>query len=311
PANPYADYTVRQMYDFLSSYTLPRDPGALFEYSNLGVGLLRNALSLAAGTSYEDMARARIWQPLGMTHTAITFTPWMREHLALGHDEGGTVTPNWDIPALAGAGAIRSTTIDMLKFLDANLHPERGPLERAMAFAHAERAPAGAMMIGLNWIIIHAGADTIVWHNGGTGGYRTYIGFVPSRKVGVVVMTNSAGEGADDIGVHLLNPSLPLVPKPAPPKQHTAIDVPRSVLARYTGTYQLAPTFMLDVTLDGGALWVQATAQPKFKLWAESQKDFFLKEVDAQITFVTDGSGNVSALVLHQNGLDQRAAKIR
>jgi len=311
PGNPYADYTVQQMYEFLSRYQLPRDPGASFEYSNLEVGLLGHVLSLAAGRPYEDLERERVWAPLGMTHTAITLTPWMKQHLALGHDETGRVVSNWDLPTLAGAGAIRSTTIDMLTFVDANLHPERGALERAMAFAHEERAPAGTMKIGLNWLIVRAGTDTILWHNGGTGGYRTFIGIEPSRKTGVVVMTNTGGTGADDIGMHLLDPSLPLAPKPVPPKQRTAIDVSADVLARYVGDYQLAPQFVLEVTVKDGALYVHPTGQPTLRLWPESETDFFLKEVDAQVTFVRDASGAVTALVLHQNGQNQTARKTR
>jgi CubicO group peptidase (beta-lactamase class C family) len=310
PANPYADYTVQQMYDFLSGYQLTRDPGEKFEYSNLGVGLLGHVLSLAAGRSYEDLERDRVWAPLGMSHTAITLTPWMKAHLALGHDDQGHVVSNWDIPTLAGAGAIRSTTSDMLNFLDANLHPERGALQRAMAFAQQERAPAGGnMSIGLNWLSLHAGADTIVWHNGGTGGYRTFIGFEPSRRVGVVVMTNSGGAGADDIGFHLLDPALPLAPKPAPPKQRTAIELSADVLARYVGTYQLAPSFAIEVTLKDGALYGRATDQQALRLWPESETDFFLKEVDAQVTFVRDSQGTVTGLVLHQNGQDSKGKK--
>ena len=312
PANPYADYDATQMYAFLSSYQLPRDPGAQFEYSNLGVGLLGHTLALAAGQSYEDLQRARVWTPLGMEHTAITFTPWMKSHLALGHDAQGAVAPNWDLDALAGAGAIRSTTHDMLKFADANLHPERGALQRAMAFAQQKRAPAGPQAgIGLNWIVQPTGADTIVWHNGGTGGYRTFIGLLPSRKVAVVVMTNSAGVGADDIGMHLLVPTMPLAPKAAPMKQRTAIEVPVAVLARYAGTYQLAPAFALAVTVDGGALWAQATGQPRFRLWPETETDYFIKEVDAQVTFVRDAQGAVTSLVLHQNGQNQTAPKVK
>src|SRR5205814_8300091 len=90
-ANPYADCSVQQMYDFLSHYQLTRDPGAEFEYSNLGVGLLGHVLSLIDRTSYEDLQRRRIWAPLGMTNTAITLTPWMKTHLALGHDDQGHV----------------------------------------------------------------------------------------------------------------------------------------------------------------------------------------------------------------------------
>ena len=216
PANPYADYTVQQMYDFISGYQLPRDPGSLFEYSNLGVGLLGHALSLATGQPYEELERKRVWEPLKMTNTAITLTPWMKQHLALGHGENGDVVKNWDLPTFAGAGAIRSTTIDMLKFASANLHPERGKLEEAMAFAHQTRALAGAInrTIGLNWMIQQTGQTTVIWHNGGTGGYRTFLGLDPKHNTAVVIMTNSNGAGADDIGMHLLDPSFPLTPKP-------------------------------------------------------------------------------------------------
>jgi serine-type D-Ala-D-Ala carboxypeptidase/endopeptidase len=313
PSNPYADYTVQDLYDFLSHYTLPRDPGAEFEYSNLGVGLLGQALSHAAGTSYEAMERSLVWRPLGMDHTAITLTPWMRAHLALGHDEQGHVVPNWDLPALAGAGAIRSTTSDMLEFLAANLHPERGALEQAMAFAHEERAPGGSpnLRIGLNWFSLNAGADTIVWHNGGTGGYRTFIGFIASKKIGVVVMTNTGGTGADDIGFHLLDPIIPLAPKPEPVQPHTAIDLPASAMEPFVGTYELAPTFKLDVTLSGDTLFLQATGQERIRLWPESPTGFFIKEVNAQIRFLRDSAGGVAALVLHQNGVDQTARRIK
>jgi D-alanyl-D-alanine-carboxypeptidase/D-alanyl-D-alanine-endopeptidase len=233
PNNPYADYSVQQMYDFLSHYQLTRDPNETFEYSNLGVGLLGHVLSLATGKSYEALVRERVTAPLGMTHTSIALTPWMRDHLALGHDPQGKVVANWDLPTLAGAGALRSTTLDMLKFLDANLHPPRGTLGNAMALAQRERAPAmSGMSIGLNWLSMHVGADTMVWHNGGTGGYRTFVGFVPSRKLGVVVLTNSGGAGADDIGMHLLNSSVPLAPAPAPVPLRTASDVSPEVLAR-------------------------------------------------------------------------------
>jgi CubicO group peptidase (beta-lactamase class C family) len=246
-----------------------------------------------------------------MTHTAITFTPWMTEHLALGHDEKGAVAPNWDLPTFAGAGAIRSTTVDMLKFAAANLHPERGKLQQAMAFAHEERGSGGGpnVSIGLNWIIVHAGADTIVWHNGGTGGYRTFIGLEPSRGTAVVVMTNTGGAGADDIGMHLLDPAIPLAPKPAPPKKHTAIELPAGVMARYVGVFQLTPQFALEVTLRDGALYVHPTDQPVFRLWPETEVDFFMKEIDAQVTFVRDAQGVVTQLILHQNGQNMPAKK--
>ena len=311
-ANPYADYTDPLLYDFLSGYALPRDPGEAFEYSNLGVGLLGHVLAQHAGMSYEALVKERILEPLGMSHSAVTFTPWMQDHLALGHNAGGNVVSNWDAPTLAGAGALRSTARDMLAFLDANLHPERGPLQKAMAFAQAERAPTdnANRSIGLNWMRLHVGADTIVWHNGGTGGYRSFSGIIPSKKIGVVVFTNTGGAGADDIGLHLLRPEMPLTPPPEPPKTFTAIDLPAEVLASYVGTYRLGPEFDLVVTLEDGQLSAQATGQGKTSLRPYTEVDFFVLELDAQFTFQKNPDGTVAGLILHQGGRDFPAEKI-
>ena len=313
PTNPYADYTVDQMYEFLSGYQLPRDPGEKFEYSNLGVGLLGHALARSQGMSYEDLERERVWRPLGMTNTAITLTPWMKQHLALGHDERGGVVANWDLPTLAGAGAIRSTTIDMLKFVEANLHPERGAMGKALDFAHQARGSAGGpnAAIGLNWIIQHVGTDSIIWHNGGTGGYRTFAGFDPAHKTGIVIMTNTTGAGADDIGMHLLNRAIPLAPKPQPKAHGPVVNVPPTILMTYVGTYELQPNFNLEVSLRDGSLWVHPTDQQTFQLWPESETDFFLREIDASVTFVRDAQGKVTQLILHQGGQDAPAKRVK
>lgn len=313
PSNPYADYTVQQLYEFLSGYTLPRDPGTIYEYSNLGVGLLGHVLALRAGRSYEELLRERIWEPLGMSSTAITLGPPLRARLALGHDPSGAVAPNWDLPTLAGAGAIRSTAADMLRFLAAQLHPERGPLEEAMGRTHAKRASAGGaeMGIGLGWHLLHRDGDDVVWHNGGTGGYRSFTGFRPTTGTAVVVLTNSGGRGADDIGFHLLNPALPLAPAPAPRTQFTAITLPAEVLERYVGTYELAPQFRIVVTREGDGLFAQPTGQGKVRLWPRTETEFFLREVDAQITFVRDPAAGTFSLVLHQGGNDVPGRKVQ
>ena len=78
----------------------------------------------------------------------------------------------------------------------------------------------------------------------------------------------------------------------------------------YAGRYQLAPTFILTVTREGGHLFVEATGQPKFEVFPESEREYFYKVVDAQITFNTDSQGRVMELVLHQNGQDVPARRI-
>jgi CubicO group peptidase (beta-lactamase class C family) len=204
-SNPYADYSVEQMYEFLGRCELGRDIGSQYEYSNLGVGLLGHALARRAGKTYEAILRERVLDPLGMTHTGITLTPWMKDHLAKGHDNQGRPTANWDIPTLAGAGALRSTMHDMLRFARANLDPAGGRLTRIMQQTHAVRVPTGRpdMSVGLNWHIRRVGDQDVVWHNGGTGGYRTWLGLDTKRRRAAVILTNSQLAN-DDLGYELL-----------------------------------------------------------------------------------------------------------
>jgi len=305
-SNPYADYTVEQMYEFLSNHELRRDIGSQAEYSNLAVGLLGHALARINGSSYEELVRERILNPLGMTNTGITLSEDMQHWLAIGHDAEGNTASNWDIPTLAGAGALRSDMNDMLVFIAANTGPAKTPLEEVMRETHKRRNDFGENIdIGLNWIIQHEGDDKVVWHNGGTGGYRTFAGFDPDRNVGAVVLTNS-GHGSDDIGRHLINANMPLTP---PPEEHSEIEVSQEVLESYVGDYPLAPNFVVTVSVEDGSLFAQATNQQKIQIYPESETEFFYKVVDAQITFEQDDSGNVTGLILHQNGADMPAPK--
>jgi CubicO group peptidase (beta-lactamase class C family) len=302
PANPFADYTVAQLYELLSTVQLTRDIGSTYEYSNLGVGLLGHVLARRAGTDYETLVRTRILEPLGMKSTAITLSKSMKEHLTPGHDASLQPVPNWDIPTLAGAGALRSTANDLLTFLAANIGIEKSPLAPSMAAMIATRRPTGTqnLEIALGWHIWTRDGHEIIWHNGGTGGYRTWIGFEPKSRTGVVVLSNtSTSAGPDDVGLHLLDPAFPLL---QPPKQRQEVKVDAAVIEKYTGRYQLAPNFIITVTREGDQLYAQATNQPRFEIFAESPREFFLKVVDAQLTFVVDDTGRATSIVLHQNG---------
>jgi serine-type D-Ala-D-Ala carboxypeptidase/endopeptidase len=310
PANPYADYSVEQLYQFLSGYRLIRDIGSQYEYSNLGGGLLAHVLALRAGSSYESLVESRICTPLGMNSTRITLTPEMKARLAAGHDATLDTVENWDLPTLAGAGALRSTANDMLTFIAANLDYTKSPLAPAMAAMLKERRPTGqpGLEMALGWHIFTTGGKEIIWHNGGTGGYRSYMGFDPKARVGVVLLSNAeTSAGVDDIGRHLLDPSVPLL---TPQKEHKQVKVDPKLFDGYVGRYQLAPNFDITITKDGDHLFEQATGQPKFEIFAEGDREYFLKVVDAQITFVTDSKGHATELILHQNGRDAHGNRV-
>lgn len=266
-ADPFADYSAEDMYAFLSGYQLTRDIASQYQYSNFGAGVLGQALTLRThAASYEALVQARVTKPLGLTSTAITLSPEMKARLATGYLQTLSPAPSLILSVLAPAGALRSTANDMLTFLAANLGYVKTPLAGAMADMLKVRRPTGApnLEVALAWHVLTSHGKEIVWHNGGTNGYRTFIGY--DQKA-------------------------------------------RQLLEKYVGRYQLVPAVSLTVTRDGSHLFVQLTGQPKFEVFGETDKAFFLKVVDAQITFEVDAAGKAVAVVLHQNGRDQRAPR--
>ncbi len=309
--NPYADYTTQQLYEFLSKYQLTKDIGVEYEYSNLGFGLLGHLLTLNSGMDYETLVTTRIAQPLNMRSTKVQLSAEMKSRLATGHNEIGKPVKNWDIPALAGAGALHSTTDDLLNFLAANLGLTQSDLSAAMQRAQTVQRPTETpvLKIGLGWHIFQKYGSEIVWHNGGTGGYHSFIGFDKQQRSGVVVLSNSSNS-IDDIGLHLLNNQFPLA-KHEPSKKRTAIAMNPKLYDAYTGCYELTPDFILTITKVGDRLFAQATGQSIVELFPESETSFFTKAVDAQITFVKGQQGQVNQLILHQSGQNLPAKRIR
>ncbi|MEM7105339.1 MAG: serine hydrolase [Bacteroidota bacterium] len=210
PLNPYADYTVQQMYEFLNGLELTRKIGSQYEYSNLAMGLLGHVLELKDDTDFETMLKNRILDPLNMHETGIVFTDHMMKNLAKPHNQGMEVS-NWDLPAMAGAGAIRSSAADMLNYLEANMGKSKSSLYDAMKLSHkVHYAPGRSFEVGLGWHLRQLeDGSKIIAHSGGTGGYRTFAAFSEDGKKGVLVFANSTADPSD-IGLYLFDPNTNL-----------------------------------------------------------------------------------------------------
>jgi D-alanyl-D-alanine-carboxypeptidase/D-alanyl-D-alanine-endopeptidase len=209
--DPYADVTADDVYGFLKTLALSRAPGEKNAYSNLGAGLLGHALSRRDGKSYEEMIVSRICRPLGMEDTRITLDPSQKVRLARPYKKGGETTSPWVFDALAGAGALRSTADDMLRFASANLglSQVQARLRNALndSLEPKTLGPNDGIKLGLAWHIIDKRAlperPETVFHNGGTGGFRSYLALVRDRKIAVVVLSNSDAE-VDSLGSEVL-----------------------------------------------------------------------------------------------------------
>jgi D-alanyl-D-alanine-carboxypeptidase/D-alanyl-D-alanine-endopeptidase len=200
------EYTVDEMYAFLSEYRLTRPPGSIPEYSNLAFGLLGDLLARVAGqANYEALLLERIARPLGMDTTRIQLTPEIQPRLAAPHDDDLLPSCSNIESALYAAGGIRSTANDMLTFLAASMGMTETELQPAMQLATTPQHPSyAAGYLGLGWDLIPTSTGMIHFHSGRTYGYYSYLAWNPQRKVGVVVLTN-AQNSIDDIGTQLLN----------------------------------------------------------------------------------------------------------
>jgi D-alanyl-D-alanine-carboxypeptidase/D-alanyl-D-alanine-endopeptidase len=203
--NPYAWLTVDDLYAGLPETRLRREPGGRPRYSNLGYGLLGHVLAARAGRSYEQLIRERIAGPLGLADTAVSVPEAARSRFAQGHNRRGRPVPHWDLPAVAGAGALRSTVADLLAFLRLQLGDGEPALARAASLTQATRVRHRGIAIGLGWTRgpLPSTDHELLFHNGGTGGFRSFVGIVPATHTAVAILSNSA-RSVDALGFRIL-----------------------------------------------------------------------------------------------------------
>jgi len=303
--------TIEQMVAAFRDLPLEFAPGEKFKYNNSGYFLLGVIIEKVAGKKYEDVLRDEIFTPLGMKDTGYDWAEPLLPRRAAGYTKRGDTLVNakpLDMQQPYAAGSIYSTVEDLLIW-DRALYTDRVLPEAARTAMYtpfkdnyaygwsvqpADKAPSGRLQIG---------------HGGGINGFSTMITRVPDDRVTVIVLGNvdniSAGNIARD--VLAINYGLPY----QVPVERTSINVKPETLAQYVGRYQIAPEFILAITVEDGRLMTQATGQNKLEVFAESETKFFLKVVDAQLTFAKDAEGKVTHVTLHQNGQDRKAPRIQ
>lgn len=294
-ANPYAAFDSAALYRALAATTLEREIGSRQEYSNFGFMLLSDLLGRRAGRKYDELLAERVLKPLTMNATSAG----RGKPVVQGHAADYKPVPPWDFdPALAGVGGVRSSLVDMLRFVEAasGRRPQGLGLTFSTSFTPLVNDPQGTSTL-FAWGMRKRTVGRLMFHNGQTGGMRATVVVNPDNGTGAVVLTDSPAN-LDDLAFHLVDSTLPLRLK------REAIALPEAKLEEYVGTYQLSPEFALRVFREGDRLLVQATGQDAVPMFAEAPDRFFLKLVDAQLTFRRDPSGKVDIVVLRQGGRD-------
>jgi len=299
--DPYADYTVADMYAFLNGYALNRDPGTKYEYSNYGIGLLGQLLANRAGTTYQQLVRQMVLDPLGMSDTAFAAAPASDSALAVGHNLAGDSVPTWHMQSILPAGGIISNGAEMLRYLRCNMGD--GPLARACLFAQQPRAGGESRhQIGLVWNV--NATSGIISHGGDTVGFHAFVAISRDRQTGVVALSN--GPFVDDIATHVLVTDYPIAACPE--------SVPESETdpSSYAGMYcnpSSGYTFTVATTPNPGELSIALLPQPAVLVKRTAADTYGDAALDATFKFLREND-RIVGLTLAQYGATIPAARL-
>lgn len=210
-ADPYAGYGLADLEAFVRGFrpTVPRD--ARWEYSNLGYGLLGQALARAANTTFADLLGRRVLVPLDLREVHLATPGRAAPRLADGHDQHGRPVPHWRFDALAPAGALLMPIATLARYAQAAIGDFDHPLREAFALALREHraGPSPANPIGLAWLRGSLNGRIVHNHDGGTFGFASSLWLDTSRRRAAVVVANAFVE-VNDLALHLLDGTVPL-----------------------------------------------------------------------------------------------------
>ncbi len=307
PADPYAHFDAERLFGALGKVRVRWEPGSKYEYSNLAVGLLGQILvRVEQAPSFAALLQLRITGPLQMKATGVLLDAAQTARLAPPYDADGEPAHTWDLAALAGAGGIRSSMHDMLRWAQLQRAPGDSPLAAAVRLSQQQHHEGtNGIAMGLNWHFARDGQT--LWHNGQTGGYHSYVAVVPAGNRAVCVLANASRGEFDAIGERILQHLYGQATKPLAIEAPAVVD--RAVLQRYVGTYRMGIGSKFTITLRERGLFAQLTSQVALRLLPRSPTEFFYRAVAASITFELDGE-TVQALVLHQDGNHTRCERL-
>lgn len=306
PQNPYSKLDEAALLKALSTTPLAQAPGAKFEYSNFAAMLLSYAVARRAGSDFETLLDTRVFAPLGMESSYINRKPDAVK-AAIGHTPDTRVTSAWTFPTdFAGVGGVRSTLDDMARYVQGQFGGAPKPLDADFRLTHAPVANDAKAPIAMHWMLAPLNGRTFLAHEGGTGGFSSFVAFDPERKSGVVILSDTALHargGLGSLGLHLLDPKIPLgKPDTGESAANPARQLSMDELNAYVGEYPLMPDFVLTVRAGTGTLTAQATGQGAFPLAATAKDVFEAPAFGIVVRFVRDAAGKVVALKLEQGG---------
>jgi CubicO group peptidase (beta-lactamase class C family) len=299
---------------------LQNSPGAEWNYNNTAFGLLAVIVERLSGMSFPEFMAARVFGPLGMTHSRVRPSPEaIVPGMAQGYTPGGPTgyVESRDIFGAMGAGAIYSTVDDLRRWLANYANPTVGSRTSVdQMMTRFVLTDGDTTNYGFGLFVDSLGGLRRVQHGGADIAHRSMLMFFPTINAGLTTQSNHAGFNgsiADRLAKAFFADEMPAEPTTAPAAiAFDSAGYDPADFDRFVGRYALdaAPAFVLTFTRSGDSLFTQATGQPRNQIYPTSDSTFELRVVEAALSFHRTADDSVTGVTLHQGGANQHATRL-
>lgn len=308
--DPMKNYDETKLYAYLSNLTSvgPKK----FLYSNTGFGLIGWITCLVTGQGWEALVKDLILTPLALTDTAVALSSDQTARLAPSYADGQPAPPTSFMDAMVGAGGLRSTATDMLKYVSAfagltHVDPSmRRVMDRMMVAYAPDEFVAQRGMVDLAYQTYTLRSNPVVWKDGATSGYNCYIALTVSPPQAAILLANTAAVSVQTSSSMAANMILA-----GPPQKYPPVQVPPSVTLGYQGDFaQPNPkgqTIYQARTSTPNTMTISSLADPRTDVMAFTQQSFYATSAYLETTF---DKVNPSTLTLFYSGQDHFAVRV-
>jgi CubicO group peptidase (beta-lactamase class C family) len=297
------DYTEDDLVKKIATVPLDFQPGQSWVYSNAGYIILGVLIHKATGTFYGDLLKEKFFSPLGMTTARVINESDIIMNRAAGYHlvNGELNNQDWVSPTFTSTadGSLYFSVLDLVKW-NAALDTEKilKRPSRDLMWTPVKTLDGQTKPYGFGWAIMDANGHRLIEHGGAFQGFQSHVARYCEDKLTVIVLANLAKADVGKIAHTIAGFYIPELA----PREHKEVIIDKKVFDSYIGNYEIAPGVTINITREAEKLYARIAFQQPAEIFAESEMEFFEKAADIQLTFVKDATGNVTHLILHQNG---------
>lgn len=290
---------------YFSQEPLDFPPGTQFSYCNSGYNLLGLIIEKVTGLSYGKAVEKYIFKPFKMNHSGYNYNTLKDKNKTVGYaylsNTRHVEVKPWNPDLTFSTGSLYSTTADLEKWYHVL---RKNQFITEQSFSKATQDHLGGY--GYGWFIDSINGKKVINHGGNVEGGSSYFMIEPENDISVILLNNMTSTKLERIGNAIL---AILLDKPYTlPKPKIPVQLNETELQQYTGKFEVAENYRVNITTENGRLYLQINQEPVTEIYTAKPPLFFLKDDDMEISFKEPKEGKMSEIYL-KKGLNSKSGE--